>query len=478
MQATDDIALLREYAAHNSQTAFETLVSRYAGFVYSAALRQVRDPLLAEEISQAVFIILAKKAGRIGNNTNFPGWLFKTTRFAALAQMKSAARRRQHEMEAQMQSDVQAPGPDPLWDQLSPLLDEALARLGERDRQAVFLRFFENKSLAEVGNSLGAGEDTARMRINRALEKLHRFLRKRGVVSSTALLASAMSANSVHAAPAGLVTSITLTIAKGPAVAAPILALVKGTLDIMTWIKTKTAILIAAGTLVAGAAVLTLQQQEEQNRTQEEQVRAEEQQLRDQVNQPNLAPDDRIKLEANLDQLEARQNQLRTTQDQLRRQQIQAESAQPNLSSGQRKQLQAQSDRLTAEQNQDQTRGVTSALFGGNDLLKISPFTMVQLHGDKISVTYNGGEYQLAAVDGLTTQAILDFCRQQYKDEWQKRFTEDLVAVLADMGHSPASDHTVSLTLTDSKTGETKSIQNAPMTVDNRHALLTALRAL
>src|ERR1035437_9377003 len=102
MQAMDDLALLREYATRNSEAAFETLVSRRIGFVYSAALRQVRDPHLAEEITPAVFIILAQKAGRISEKTILTGWLFKTTRFAALAQMRADAKRRQREQEVQM----------------------------------------------------------------------------------------------------------------------------------------------------------------------------------------------------------------------------------------------------------------------------------------------------------------------------------------------------------------------------------------
>src|SRR5690242_17931859 len=97
----------------------------------------------------------------------------------------------------QMQTELQSAAPDPLWEQMSPLLDEALASLGETDRQAVLLRFFENKSLAEVGNELGTGEDTARKRVTRALEKLHRFFNKRGVASTTAIVAGKISANSI-----------------------------------------------------------------------------------------------------------------------------------------------------------------------------------------------------------------------------------------------------------------------------------------
>jgi RNA polymerase sigma factor (sigma-70 family) len=256
----DDLALLREYAANNSEAAFAELVSRRIGFVYAAALRQVRDPHLAEEITQAVFIILAQKAGRISDKTIMAGWLFKTTRYAAIAQTRDLAKRQQREQEVFMQSEIQQIAPDPLWEQMSPLLDEALATLGETDRQAVLLRFFENKSLAEVGSHLGTGEDTARKRVARALEKLHRYFNQRGVSSTTAIIAGAMSANSVQAAPVVLAKSVTaVAMAKGAAASGSTLTLIKGALKLMAWTKAKTAMVAGACVLLAaGTTTLTV----------------------------------------------------------------------------------------------------------------------------------------------------------------------------------------------------------------------------
>jgi RNA polymerase sigma factor (sigma-70 family) len=253
MQALDDMALLRKYALGNSEAAFAELVSRRVNFVYSAALRQVRDEHQAGEITQAVFILLAQKAARISEKTILTGWLFRATRFAVLTQLRAAAKRQRLAKELQMQTEPATDAPDPLWEQLSPLLDEALAALGEKDRQAVLLRYFENKSLAEVGVALGTGEDTARKRTARALEKLHRYFSRRGISSTTAVLAGMISSNSTQAAPAALAKSVTVVaVAKGATASTTTAALLKGALKFMAWSNAKTAVVLGT------AAVLTV----------------------------------------------------------------------------------------------------------------------------------------------------------------------------------------------------------------------------
>jgi RNA polymerase sigma factor (sigma-70 family) len=254
----DDLTLLREFARNNSETAFAEIVSRHVNLVYSVALRQTRDSHLAEEITQAVFIILARKADSLGDKTILPGWLCRTARYASANALTIQRRRHQREQEAHMQSILNEPENE-TWPHIAPLLDGAMDKLGQKDHDALVLRFFENKNFAEVGAALGASEDAAKMRVNRALEKLRKFFTKRGVVSTTAIIAGTISANSVQAAPVALAKSVTaVAIAKGAAASASTLTLIKGALKLMAWTKAKTAIVVGVSVLLtAGTATVT-----------------------------------------------------------------------------------------------------------------------------------------------------------------------------------------------------------------------------
>ena len=249
---TDDMALLREYAQRNSEEAFATLVSRHINLVYSVALRQVRNPHLAEEITQAVFVILARKAKSLNAKTVLPGWLCRTARYASANALTIQRRRQNREQEAYIQSIFHEPPADEAWRQMSPLLEEAMLRLGQTDRDALVLRFFEGRSLNEVGAALGASEDAAKKRVNRAVEKLRKFFTKRGIILPAAVLTAAISANSVQAAPVALAKTVTaVAIAKGAAASTSTLTLITGALKIMAWTKVKTAIVVGAAILLA-----------------------------------------------------------------------------------------------------------------------------------------------------------------------------------------------------------------------------------
>jgi len=203
----EDMALVREFAARQSEPAFASLVERHLGLVHSAAVRQTGDPHLAEEITQAVFILLARKARSLGPDTILSAWLYRATRYAAADALKIQRRRQRHEQEAYMQSTLNEPDAD-AWAQVAPLLDEAMAELGERDRAALVLRFFENKPLHEIAGALKLTEDAAQKRVARALEKLRGIFTKRGVTLTGAAIAGAVSANAIQAVPVGLAAKI------------------------------------------------------------------------------------------------------------------------------------------------------------------------------------------------------------------------------------------------------------------------------
>lgn len=256
MSELDDHDLLAQYAQKNSEAAFAALAERHLGLVYSTALRCAGHAYAAEEISQAVFIILAQKADKLSRKVALSGWLYQTTRLTAANFLRSEIRRQKREQEAFMQSltnDAE------MWRHIAPLLDDALGQLGGRDRDAIVLRFFENKNLREVGLAIGTSEDAAKMRVNRALEKLRKIFGQRGVAFSVAAIAGAVSANSVHAAPLGLAKTISVVaITKGAAAAGSTLALVKGGLKLMAWTKTKMALVTGAVLILAAATTTTV----------------------------------------------------------------------------------------------------------------------------------------------------------------------------------------------------------------------------
>src|SRR5476651_732795 len=248
MTEPDDIELLRQYAGDNSEAAFAALVGRHVNLVYSTALRSVGNSHAAEEITQAVFIILARKAKTFSRQTILTGWLHQTTRLTAANFLRTEIRRQHREQEAFMQSTLSE---TETWTQIAPLLDDAIAKLGERDRDAILLRYFENKSAREMAAALRVDEPAAQKRVTRAVEKLRTFFAKRGVTLTAAAIAGAVSANSVQAAPAGLAATVTAAAAKGAAVSASTLTLIKGALKIMAWTKMKTAIAVGVAAILA-----------------------------------------------------------------------------------------------------------------------------------------------------------------------------------------------------------------------------------
>src|ERR1035438_4045566 len=231
MDDSSDMELVRDYVRLNSETAFAELVQRHISLVYSAAIRHIGIAAQAEEVTQAVFIILARKAASLRTETILEGWLFETTRLTALSFLRGERRRQSREQEAYMQSTLQDAVSDPVWNQLSPLLDEAMSHLRKNDRDVMLLRYFKGKSVRETAEALQIKESAAQQRIVRTIKKLRNYFGKRGVTSTAEAITGAISANSVQAAPVTLAKSVTaVAMAKGAAASISTLALVKATL--------------------------------------------------------------------------------------------------------------------------------------------------------------------------------------------------------------------------------------------------------
>lgn len=250
MNQWTDSQLLGEYADRRSEAAFAELVSRHVDLVYSAALRMMGgDAHQAEDVTQAAFVALAQNAGTVAKHPVLSGWLHQTARNLAANIVRSDTRRRAREQEAAVMNKLLSAEPDVPWDQLAPHLDAVLGELNEAERNALFLRYFERKSARETGQSLGISDEAAQKRVSRALEHVRQLFARRGVTVGTGALVVALSTNAIHAAPAGLASTIstaaTMTVA-GAAVQTSTLIAATKTLTMTTLQKT-----LIGATLVA-----------------------------------------------------------------------------------------------------------------------------------------------------------------------------------------------------------------------------------
>ena len=266
-EMTDTRQLLAEYAVNGSEAAFRELVARYINFVYSVALRLVDgDTQLAEDVTQTVFIALARKGHTLSSDVMLGGWLHQHTYHVATRAVRGEHRRQSREREAVEMNTLQDDSAAN-WRQVAPILDEAITQLGSEDRTAILLRFFEQHDFRSVGEVLGSNEDAARMRVNRALEKLHSLLTRRGVALSVAALATVLAAKAITAAPAGLAVTAS-SVARAGAAA--------GTKTTLSFLKTmtmaKSQVGIVGAILVAsGLTLLVVQHQAHVNLGEEHQ---------------------------------------------------------------------------------------------------------------------------------------------------------------------------------------------------------------
>ena len=211
MDHLTDQQLLQDYARHQSEAAFAELVRRHVDLVYSAALRMVCDSHLAQDVTQNVFIALAKSAPQLTERPVLSGWLHRTAQYLAAKVVRSEVRRRTREQEAVAMNELNET--DATWETIAPHLDDALGKLGETDRDALLLRYFERKSAREMAAILGTSEVAAQKRVNRAEDRLRELFTKQRMAIGASGVAALISANAVQSAPVGLASSISTTLA-------------------------------------------------------------------------------------------------------------------------------------------------------------------------------------------------------------------------------------------------------------------------
>ena len=269
-ERVDDRELMRRAAA-GSRDAVAEIARRYVGFVYAAALRQVRDAHLAEDVTQAVFVILAQKAGRIKAGAPLHAWLFTTTRYAAAHATKLRHRRQFHERQAaemrerERESSVtSSSASSSASERVTSMLDEGLAQLRESDRSAILLSYMAGKSWREVADALGTTEEAARKRVSRAVAQLRGFFARRGVATTAPAIVAVITSSAEASVPPALLGSITAAVTSGAASAGAAGSasslIAKGAVHMMTWAHAKVAAagaVVFLGTLgVAGAMVM------------------------------------------------------------------------------------------------------------------------------------------------------------------------------------------------------------------------------
>jgi RNA polymerase sigma factor (sigma-70 family) len=217
---TPDPELLGRYCDQRDEAAFAELVRRHVKLVYGTALRLAQgETPLAEDVTQTVFTDLARKAAKLRGHATVAGWLHTGARFAAAKSIRAERLRRTREQEASAMNELTTTLDDPTWTQMRPLIDEAVGRLGEYERNAVLLRFFQDKSYREIGDLLGVSEDAARMRVERALERLRGQFARRGLTASAAFIASALGASAASVPAAGFSATLAQKSLAGAAVA-------------------------------------------------------------------------------------------------------------------------------------------------------------------------------------------------------------------------------------------------------------------
>ncbi|MBI5383607.1 MAG: sigma-70 family RNA polymerase sigma factor [Verrucomicrobia bacterium] len=331
MNSLTDQQLLRDYTERRSEAAFAELVRRHVDFVYSAALRMVRDAHLAEDVTQSAFVALAQNARQLTDRPVLSGWLHRVAQNLAANAVRSDVRRRAREQEAAAMNELLAAEPDASWEQIAPHLDAGLGELSEPDRDAVLLRYFEHKSAREMAVALGVSEEAAQKRVGRAVERLREFFAKRGVTVGASGLVVVISVNAVQAAPAGLAVTIsTAAVLAGSSIATTVTVVATKAIAMTTLQKTLIAVTLVAtvGTAIYEARqAQTLLRQQAQSTEQMAQLTRERDDatrqltaLRDENTRLNRNTAELLRLRGEVTQLRAGARELAQLKDNARAQ--------------------------------------------------------------------------------------------------------------------------------------------------------------
>jgi RNA polymerase sigma factor (sigma-70 family) len=400
----------RSDGAGGDDRPFAELVRRNVGWVHGAARRRLRDTHLADDVAQAVFILLHRKAPTFQTDRALVAWLHRTTWYASEVADRQRRRQRHHETEAAMlrsQMDSSSSHePDPQWQELAPLLDQLIERLGRRDREAVLLRFYRQMTFAQVAAATETTEEAARKRVNRALDKLRAWASGKGVNVPAAALAAGMEGAVACAAPVGIVSAATgaALAARGSAVTASSIPIAKGAITMMAWAKAKLVAGVALAALITTAGGVAL---------------------------------------------------------------IAATGGGGATSS-------PSSPRLRPPAPRELAAAPAASQPQRGDYPKLSPYDAIRWKDDDTPEIHVAGTwYGWLAIDDVDVAKIIEFTRDRYKPrEVRMRIGEDLVEVLTRMGNPPGP--TVKLKVRKLDTGETIDLKDVPMTHENRQKVFKA----
>ncbi|MGD0389307.1 MAG: sigma-70 family RNA polymerase sigma factor [Tepidisphaeraceae bacterium] len=249
-----DSDLLLEYCRQRSQPAFAELVSRHVDWVHSAAARMVRDHHLAEDVTQAVFLLLWQQPQKAMGRP-LTGWLFRVTRYCVADARRAETRRQKHERRAALMNREQVNPEIENWDDISPLLDDLVARLHARDRELLLLRFYQQKKMAEIGQAFNISEEAARKQVARAVERLRELFSRQGVTTAAIALGTLMIAHTTQAAPAALTASLCST---APAASPAAVGFTHGAAKMILMAKLKIAAMVVLSVGLIPAAIATV----------------------------------------------------------------------------------------------------------------------------------------------------------------------------------------------------------------------------